>query len=150
MSKGVLLFCFDTEHTRYHRILERCVRLVRKNISDQITVVTDFHTYQRMSPMGHINYRFIEPELGNKKNGQEWRNVDRHMAYDGHLFRADADTICLVRTLKESQDTFCVLDTNHNPVEITNPAEFLGKLIERNQESLNAYKQIYQTFTRKG
>jgi len=42
------------------------------------------------------------------------------------------------------------LDTNHNPVEITDPDDFLGKLIERNQESLNAYKQIYQTFTRKG
>jgi len=85
-----------------------------------------------------------------KRNALEKAHSRQVMAYDGHLFRADADTICLVRTLKESQDTFCVLDTNHNPVEITNPAEFLGKLIERNQESLNAYKQIYQTFTRKG
>ena len=85
-----------------------------------------------------------------KRNALEKAHSRQVMAYDGHLFRADADTICLVRTLKESQDTFCVLDTNHNPVEITDPTEFLGKLIERNQESLNAYKQIYQTFTRKG
>ena len=85
-----------------------------------------------------------------KRNALEKARSRQVMAYEGHLFRADAETICLVRTLKESQDTFCVLDTNHNPVEITDPGKFLGKLIERNQESLNAYKQIYQTFTRKG
>ena len=85
-----------------------------------------------------------------KRNALEKARSRQVMAYEGHLFRADAETICLVRTLKESQDTFCVLDTNHNPVEITDPDDFLGKLIERNQESLNAYKQIYQTFTRKG
>ena len=85
-----------------------------------------------------------------KRNALEKAHSRQVMAYKGHLFRADAETICLVRTLKESQDTFCVLDSNHNPVEITDPNEFLGKLIKRNQESLNAYKQIYQTFTRKG
>jgi uncharacterized protein YaaN involved in tellurite resistance len=85
-----------------------------------------------------------------KRNALEKAHSRQVMAHNGHLFRADAETICLVRTLKESLDTFCVLDTNHNPVEITDPTEFLEKLIGRNQESLNAYKQIYQTFTRKG
>jgi len=85
-----------------------------------------------------------------KRNALEKARSRQVMAYNGHLFRADAETICLVRTLKESLDTFCVLDTNRNPVEITDPTEFLEKLIGRNQESLNAYKQIYQTFTRKG
>ena len=85
-----------------------------------------------------------------KRNALEKAHSRQVMAYKGHLFRADAETICLVRTLKESLDMFCVLDTNHNPVEITNPMEFLEKLIERNQESLNAYKQIYETFIRKG
>ena len=84
-----------------------------------------------------------------KRNALEKARSRQVMAYNGHLFRADAETICLVRTLKEFRDTFCVLDTNHNPVEITNPNEFLGKLIERNQESLNAYKNIYETFSRK-
>jgi hypothetical protein len=85
-----------------------------------------------------------------KRNALEKAHSRQVIAYEGHLFRADAQTICLVRTLIESLDRFCVLDTNHNPVEITNPNEFLGRLIERNQESLNAYKQIYETFTRKG
>ena len=71
------------------------------------------------------------------------------VVYDENIFRADAETICLVRTLKESQDTFCVLDTNDNPVEITDPVEFLSVLVKRNQESLNAYKQIYEKFTRR-
>ena len=66
-----------------------------------------------------------------------------------HLFRADPTTICLVRTLKESRDNFYLLDTNSNPVEITDPAEFLSILVERNQEGLNTYHQIYKTFTKK-
>jgi hypothetical protein len=84
-----------------------------------------------------------------KRNALEKARSRLVVVYDEHIFRADAETICLVRTLKESQDTFCVLDTNDNPVEITDPAEFLSVLVKRNQESLNAYKQIYETFTRR-
>jgi hypothetical protein len=82
MTQGVLLFCFDTEHTRYHRILERCVGLIKKNLKSQITVVTNFETYKKLKPLGFVNYKFIEPELGNKLNGKTWKNVDRHMAYE--------------------------------------------------------------------
>lgn len=82
MTKGVLLFCFDTADVHYHKILERCVRLIKKNLRLEITVVTDFNTYSRMKPMGFINYKFIEPERGNTKLGKEWNNVDRHMAYE--------------------------------------------------------------------
>lgn len=121
MSSGVLLFCFDTEHTRYHRILERCVRLVRKNVTSEITVVTDFNTYNRMSPMGHINYKFIEPELGNTKMGKEWNNVDRHMAYELSPYDTtlvmDIDYFCFSDSLKQLLDTdydFLVPDTAHD------------------------------------
>ena len=82
MTKGILLFCFDTDDLAYHKILERCVHLAKKNLKLEITVVTDFNTYRKCKPLGFINYKFIEPELGNKKNGQEWKNIDRHMAYD--------------------------------------------------------------------
>ena len=30
MTKGILLFCFDTAETKYHRILEKCVKLIKK------------------------------------------------------------------------------------------------------------------------
>ena len=82
MTKGVLLFCFNTAEVDYHRILERCVPLIKKNLKLEITVVTNFETYKQLKPLGFVNYKFIEPELGNTKNGYEWRNVDRHMAYD--------------------------------------------------------------------
>jgi len=82
MTKGVLLFCFDTAEVQYHRILERCVFLIKKNLQLEITVVTNYDTYKKLKPLGFINYKLIEPELGNRKNGQEWRNVDRHMAYE--------------------------------------------------------------------
>ena len=84
-----------------------------------------------------------------KKNALE-RAVSRQIfAYNGHLFRADAQTICLVKTLSEQKDSFFVLDTNNNPCEIKEPANFLNKLIERNQETLNAYHQINEEFVKR-
>jgi len=85
-----------------------------------------------------------------KRNALEKAHARQVLAYDGHLFRADPQTICLVRTLKEKNGKFFVLDTNSNPVEIKDADDFLNKLIERNQEALNTYHQMYETFTRKG
>jgi len=82
MTKGILLFCFDTPETKYHKVLERCVELCNRNLKLEITVVTDIETYKRIKPLGFINYKLIEPELGNTKNNKQWRNVDRHMAYE--------------------------------------------------------------------
>ena len=82
MTKGVLLFCFDTADVMYHKILERCVELIKKNLQLQITVVTNYDTFKQIKPLGFINYKFVEPELGNTKLGKEWRNVDRHLAYE--------------------------------------------------------------------
>ena len=121
MSKGILLFCFDTEHTRYHKILERCVRLVKKNISKNITVVTEFDTFSKMSPMGFIDYKFIEPELGNNLNGKSWKNVDRHMAYELSPYDTtlvmDIDYFCFTDNLAQMFDTdheFLVPDTAYD------------------------------------
>jgi|TARA_R110002074_G_scaffold192392_1_gene358214 hypothetical protein len=85
-----------------------------------------------------------------KRNALEKANSRMVMAYNGNLFRADANTIGLVRTLKENNGNFFLLDTNNNPVKITDADNFLERLIERNQEALNAYHQMYETFTKKG
>jgi hypothetical protein len=85
-----------------------------------------------------------------KRNALEKANSRQVLAYNGTLFRADAQTICLVRTLKENHSKFFILDTNKNPVEITDADDFLARSIERNQEALNAYHQMYETFTKKG
>ena len=85
-----------------------------------------------------------------KRNALEKANSRLVVVYNEHIFRADAETICLVRTLKDTQDKFFVLDTNQNPVEITDPTEFLQILIERNQEAISSYHQMSQTFAKRG
>ena len=84
-----------------------------------------------------------------KRNALEKANSRQVLVYNEHLFRADPQTICLVRTLKENNEKFFVLDTNGNPVEINDADDFLGRLIERNQETLNSYHQTYKTFSKK-
>ena len=84
-----------------------------------------------------------------KQNALERALSRQIIAYNEHLFKADAQTICLVKTLSEHKESFFVLDTNDNPCEIQDPADFLNKLIERNQETLNAYNQIHETFKRR-
>ena len=121
MSKGVLLFCFDTQDTRYHKILERCVKLINKNIGMEITVVTNFDTFKKMSPMGFINYKFIEPEPGNTLLGKEWKNIDRHMAYELSPYDTtlvlDIDYLCFTDNLAQCFETkydFLVPDTAYD------------------------------------
>jgi hypothetical protein len=84
-----------------------------------------------------------------KKNALERMRSRQLMAYEGRLFRADANTINLVSTLKQQMQDFYVLDVNDNPCHITDPGDFLGKLIERNQETLNAYQQLHQDLATK-
>ena len=109
MSRGVLLFCFDTEQTKYHKILEICVALIKKNLKLEITVVTDFETFKKLTPLGFINYKFIEPELGNSKSGKPWKNVDRHLAYELSPYDStlvmDIDYFCFSDNLLQLFDT---------------------------------------------
>lgn len=84
-----------------------------------------------------------------KKNALERAESRQIIAYNNHLFRADADTINLVSVLKQQHDKFFILDTNDNPCEITDPQEFLNILIQRNQETLNEYHQLHQQLKKK-
>jgi hypothetical protein len=85
-----------------------------------------------------------------KRNALEKAHSRQVLVYNEHIFKANPQTICLVETLNKYNDKFFVLDTNDNPVQIMKPDEFLSLLIERNQESLNAYHQIYKTFHKRG
>jgi hypothetical protein len=85
-----------------------------------------------------------------KRNALERAHSRMIVVYREHIFRADAETICLVRTLREHNDNFFVLDCNSNPVEIDDPKEFLGLLISRNQEAINSYHQMSKTFEKRG
>ncbi len=84
-----------------------------------------------------------------KKNALESLRSRQLMAYNERLFRADANTINLVKALKDTTDNFIVLDVNDNPCLIKDPKDFLEKLVERNQETLNAYNQLHKDFANK-
>ncbi len=84
-----------------------------------------------------------------KRNALEKMRSRQIMAYNERLFRADADTINLVHTLKQTKKDFYVLDVNDNPCFIDRPDDFLAKLIDRNQETLNTYHQLHEDLAKK-
>ena len=84
-----------------------------------------------------------------KKNYLEKRRSRQIVAYNGRLFRADANTINVVQTYKAHSKEFYMLDTNDNPCHITDPEEFLRILIERNQETLNSYHKLHEDLKNK-
>ena len=85
-----------------------------------------------------------------KRNALEKANSRLVVVYHEHIFRADAQTINLVKTMQEVHSSaFYVLDTNNNPVEISDPKEFLHVLTERNQEALRSYHQMSKTFAKR-
>ena len=85
-----------------------------------------------------------------KNNALEKMRSRQLLAYNERLFKADADTINLVSTLKQHNKDFFVLDVNDNPCHLKDPDDFLQKLIERNQETLNAYHQLHEDLSNKG
>jgi len=96
------------------------------------------------------NYSDLAHDLvQSKKNALEKMRSRQIIAYNNRLFRADAQTINVVQTFKSHSSTFYMLDVNDNPCYITNPEEFLKLLIERNQETLNAYHQLFEDLKRK-
>ena len=112
MNKGILLFCFDTAETKYHKILEKSVRLIKMNLQLEITVVTDITTFKEIKPLGFVNYKLIEPETGNKKNGTDWRNVDRHLAYE--LSPYDVTLVMDIDYLPFTDNLRQLLDTKYD------------------------------------
>ena len=86
-----------------------------------------------------------------KRNALEKARSRQVLVHHGHLFRADPETINLVKVLiDQSVDNVVLLDTNDNPVSIKDPEDFLQRLVQRNQETLNSYLETYETFTSKG
>jgi hypothetical protein len=59
--------------------------------------------------LDRVDYRFIEPETGNTKNGKQWRNVDRHMSYDLSPYDTtlvmDIDYLPFTDNLRQFMDT---------------------------------------------
>jgi hypothetical protein len=86
----------------------------------------------------------------NKKNALEKARSSMLLAYSGHLFQADAQTINLVQVLKNKLQTFVILDSNQNPMLVVDSDDLLEKLITKQQEALNIYHQSYADSISKG
>ena len=86
-----------------------------------------------------------------KRNELEKAHARQVVVYNEHIFKADPLTINHVKNLSELHSSpFMVLDSNNNPVQIDDPKDFLQVLVERYQESLNSYHQVFITFAKKG
>ena len=84
-----------------------------------------------------------------KSNALKKAQSDLVVVYENHIFRANAETICLVKTLSEEHSTIVILDANQNPVEIKDPSDFLTRLKQQNQSALNTYHRLYQKIKNK-
>ena len=84
-----------------------------------------------------------------KTNSLKKADSDMVLVYQQHIFKADAQTICVAKTLSEIRKSFFILDTNLNPVEIKDPVEFLALLVEKNQAALNTYHQLHEKIKRR-
>lgn len=121
MNKGILLYCFDTPTCKYHKILERCVRLIQKNLNLEITVVTNYETFKSIRNLGMINYKLIDNETNNKRGKEFWYNLDRHTAYDmspyDKTILMDIDYFCFTNNLLNLLDIdedFLIHDKIHD------------------------------------
>jgi hypothetical protein len=81
-----------------------------------------------------------------KQNALEKAHSRMLVAYEGHLLKADAETINLVKNLSEDRQEFVILDINNNPVLVQDPRGLLELLKSKNQEVLNSYYHTYQEF----
>tara|TARA_B110000503_G_scaffold123981_1_gene190073 strand:- start:1992 stop:2306 length:315 start_codon:yes stop_codon:yes gene_type:complete len=84
-----------------------------------------------------------------KKNALEKIKSRQLVVYNKLIFVATPELINYISALKARLEKFVILDCNSNPCEINNPEEFLRTIIERNQEALNEYHTLYQTFTKR-
>ena len=121
MTKGVLLFCFNTEFYRYDKIAAKTVPLIKKHLKLPITIVTNMETFKCLSPLGMINYKIIENETGNHIGKKPWHNLDRWKAYDISPYDVtilmDIDYFCFTNqllTYTEVNDDFQIHDSVHD------------------------------------
>ncbi len=109
MTRGVLLYCFDTPYTAYRKIANRCVRLIEKNLGLPITIVTDSQTLGAWIDRPDCDFMSIDIDRTNTKFSRPWYNVERHMAYDHspyeHTIVIDVDYFCFTDKLLHLLDS---------------------------------------------
>jgi len=116
-SRGVLLYCFNTDNYRYDRIAAKTVPLIKKNLGLEVTLVTNAETFDLLPPMGFVNYKIIKNSTGNSINQKPWHNLDRNRAYElspyDKTILLDIDYFCYtdnLLTYLDLEDDFLIHD----------------------------------------
>lgn len=120
MSKGVLLFCYDTDTCRYHTIAKRCITLIKKNLKLPVTVVTNDSTREKLDSKD-VEFKLYKNETGNSRGSEQWHNLDRCHAYDLSPYQStilmDIDYLPYtdnLLTYTECNDDFLIHDKIHD------------------------------------
>ena len=89
MDTGVLLYCFNTPTTQYHKLALKSIDLINKNLKLPVTVVTDHDTHRNFPQFGGITYRLVKQNTTNYRfyrgHNIPWYNMERANAYE-HSF----------------------------------------------------------------
>lgn len=134
MTKGILLYCFDTEQTQYHLLLKKCVDQIEKYLKLPITVVTNQQTYLNIKDLT-ATFRVVENETGNTRfyRGQNvpWHNMERvnayeHSPYDQTILM-DIDYFVFSNELIKYFDTDYDYLLHDKVTDITGKNSILGK-----------------------
>lgn len=119
MTKGVLLYCFDTPHVSYSKITDRCISLIERNLNLPVTVVTDADTKLRIK--SNCDTHVVDIEKGNTKFSKPWYNLERHLAFEHSPYDRtvvmDVDYFCYsdkILRLLESENDFLVHKNAHD------------------------------------
>lgn len=121
MTKGVLLYCFDTEQVRYHKLANVSVSLISRHLGLPVTMVTNSHTWQSWSDRPEVDFIMVENESNNTKLGLPWHNLERCQAFDHSPYATtivmDVDYLCFSDKLLRLSDTmhdFLIHDRAHD------------------------------------
>lgn len=81
MSRGVLLFAFNNDHTNYYRMAEQCAHRITHFLNLPVTVVTDNQSLPAEPKYEFDNVILVEAQRDNIKDGTAWNNKGRYRAY---------------------------------------------------------------------
>ena len=109
MTKGVLMYCFNTDQVAYHRVANVGMSLAKQHLGLPITVVTNTQTLDNWQDRPSENYITIDNENNNTKLGQPWHNLERcqaidHSPYDSTIV-IDVDYLCFSKKLLQYTET---------------------------------------------
>ena len=138
MSTGVLLYCFDTPEVAYHKFAEKCIKLIKKNLKlsrFEITVVTNFSTFEQFDDIAGLNIKLVENKTGNKRSYRgkniSWNNLERSLAYEHSPYDTtilmDVDYFCFTDNLLTYTNTKYDFLVHNKVYDLTGNNMILGK-----------------------